>query len=163
MTIEEVYDALLTTIGETIVTRPTYFYQVKDKALLIPFSSLKGAEESWGAQFRSQSDSNRIRAWFWTQIDSNVSDENDRRRQIHAEWVIQVRCYMLKRQGHMNDNSDRDFNMEVNAVEKALNGDAGTLPLVLRRSRPFKMARNARDLGAEPTHFAVGNLYVQSC
>lgn len=163
MTIEEVYAALQAVIEGTTVVRAAGNYTLSSKAVVIPFSSLNGPEEQWGGQLRSAADGNRVHAWMFTQVDSELPGARDRAIQLYAEWVIQVRCWLGKRQGTISDNSDRDFNSEVNAVELALNAPPSTMATVLRHMRPFTMARNARLVGQEEAHVAVGNLFVRSC
>jgi len=165
MNIGQVYDALLEVIEQTEVENDGPLYTLKDKALVIPSSSLKGEREAWGAQFRDAlATGGKLRGWLFTQGNDQLPPEfANRHRQTFPIWVVEVYAFMEKEEGTNERNSDRDFNNEVNAIVKALNGPANTLPDVLKIAYPFGMKRGARVIGQFDGHVAAGNLYVQSC
>lgn len=165
-TIDDVYDDLHALLQATVVSPPGGArYKIKEKSLIIPLAALKADAESWGAQFREALTDNKTRAWFFTKIDDAWLSESAKKdmRDALPYHVVQIRFYMAKREGTFEDNSDRDFQRECDAVVRELNRNPRTMPAALSQTLRFSMKRNYKLLGTESTHFAWGNLFVQWC
>lgn len=162
MIITEVYDALYTLI-KAVSVPATPVYQLDAKALVIPCYTLDGPREQWGAQLKSGLDAERIHAWFFTQTDTLQPDRRNRGGQLYGEWVITLYGYLEKQEGTFTANSDRTFQLEANAIERAINADPTTLVTVLQSMRPFKLSRDVDFIGGKSVHVAVGDIIVRSC
>jgi len=164
VTIDDAYDALNTLLRAVSVPAPATSsyggtYALADKALVVPCFSLNGPRETWGGQLVSAKDGDRIHAWFFSQLDTQVPGQR-RGGQLYGKWVITFYGYLAQRSGSHTDNSDRDFNREANAIELALNADPHSMPTVLRA---LMLRRDLQLLGRNTCHFAVGDLVIQSC
>lgn len=165
MTIEGVYDALESLIGGVSVAYSGGTYTLNTKAQVVPYSPLEGARDEWGAQLRSAKDSNRIHTWFFTQLDTRHTSKRLTPGQEHGFWEIFVYGYLEKREGTTphSTNSDRQFQMECNAIEDALNGPRSSMPFVVHPDILFHLGRNFDVLGKTTVHIAVGSLLVYGC
>lgn len=163
--IRDIYGALYDLIGGTVVPHPNGSYAIKDRALIVPLSSLSGEQDEWGGQFKDELiTQGSLHAWMFTKREDKLAnDPTFMSRGYNAPHVIQVMAFWEQRQGTATDNSDLDFNHEVDCVVAALNAARSTIPEALRKAEPFGMQRNYALLGKTWTHKAAGFFVVSGC